>query len=85
VISSCASASINEHLSYRVALRRRSSSLQKQTFDDVAPFVDSLVVVDFLLAIGLARNVGLDTVYPQRGSNGIGIVAFVGKRFRESH
>ena len=53
----------------------------KATFDDVAAFIGFLVVADFLLAIGLTRNDGLDALFLQKGSDRVGIIAFVREKF----
>ena len=51
------------------------------TFDDVAAFVGLLIVADLLFAIGFARNNGLDTLLLQKGSDRIGVIAFVSEQF----
>ena len=51
------------------------------TFDDVAVLVGLLVVADFLLAVGFARNDGLDAALFEEGPDRIGIIAFVGEEF----
>ena len=51
------------------------------SLDHVAVFVGLFVVADFLLAVGFARNDGLDAVLFEKEADGVGVVAFVGEKF----
>ena len=53
-------------------------------FDDVAVLVGLLVMADFLLAVGFARNDGLDAVFFEKGSDRIGVIGFVGEEFLDA-
>jgi hypothetical protein len=49
------------------------------TFDNVAAFVGFFVMMDFLFAIGFARDDGLDALLLEKGADRVGIVTFVGE------
>ena len=51
------------------------------SFDDVPSFISLLVVSNFLLAVGLARNDGSDAVLFEESPDRIGVIAFVGEEF----
>jgi hypothetical protein len=51
------------------------------TFNDVAAFVGLLVMADFLFAVEFTWNNGLDALFLQKGSDCIGVVAFVSEQF----
>ena len=49
--------------------------------DDIALLVSLPVVADFPVAIGFARDDGLDALFFEKGPDRIGVVAFVGEEF----
>ena len=54
------------------------------TFDDVAVLVGLLVMADFLLAVGFTRNDGLDASLFKEGSDGIGVIGFIGEELLDA-
>ena len=48
--------------------------------DDIALLVSLPVVADFPVAIGFARDDGLDALFFEKGPDRIGVVAFVGNQ-----
>ena len=53
-------------------------------FDDVAGLVGLLVMADFLLAVGFARDDSFDAAIFEEGPDSVGIVGFVGEQFLDA-
>ena len=54
------------------------------SFDDVAGLVGLLVMADFLLAVGFARDDSFDAAIFEEGPDSVGIVGFVGEQFLDA-
>ena len=56
----------------------------KAALDDIASFVGFLVVADALLAIGFARDDGLDSAFLEKGAERIGVISLVGDQLGDA-
>ena len=65
-------------------MRPQSLEATEAAFNDIASFVCFLVVADALLAIGFARDDGLDSAFFEEGTERIGVISLVGHKLGDA-